>query len=92
MNKYKEEQSGCDWYASGHTKNCVSIDKNGNGLTSLWRQMLFQFPLCALEISEAIASAYGSPVTLLEVSTKNDHFFFFFLWYQSLSADTVFNE
>lgn len=37
--------------------------------------MLFQFPLCALETCEAIASAYGSPVTLLEVSTKNDLFF-----------------
>lgn len=30
--------------------------------------MLSQFPLCALETSEAIASAYDSPIALLEVS------------------------
>lgn len=29
--------------------------------------MLSQFPLCALETSEAIASIYSSPVILLEV-------------------------
>ncbi|KAL5243730.1 hypothetical protein ACI65C_011140 [Semiaphis heraclei] len=66
LNKYKEEQDGCDWYASGHTKNCVTVDKNGIGLTQLWRQMLSQFPLCGLETSEAIATAYGSPIALLE--------------------------
>ncbi|XP_022168365.1 crossover junction endonuclease EME1-like isoform X3 [Myzus persicae] len=66
LNKYKEEQDGCDWYASGHTKNCVTVDKNGIGLTQLWRQMLSQFPLCGLETSEAIAAAYGSPIALLE--------------------------
>ncbi|KAL4121848.1 hypothetical protein QTP88_014279 [Uroleucon formosanum] len=66
LNKYKEEQDGCDWYASGHTKNCVTVDKNGTGLTQLWRQMLSQFPLCGLETSEAIATAYGSPIALLE--------------------------
>jgi len=70
LNKYKEEQEGCDWYASGHTKNCITVDKNGIGLTQLWRQMLSQFPLCALETSEAIASMYGSPIALLEVSKK----------------------
>ncbi|CAI6351955.1 unnamed protein product [Macrosiphum euphorbiae] len=66
LNKYKEEQEGCDWYASGHTKNCVTVDKNGTGLTQLWRQMLSQFPLCGLETSEAIATAYRSPIALLE--------------------------
>ncbi|VVC36227.1 Hypothetical protein CINCED_3A003417 [Cinara cedri] len=66
LNKYKEEQDGCDWYASGHTKNCITIDKNGTGLTQLWRQMLSQFPLCALETSEAIASVYSSPIALLQ--------------------------
>lgn len=70
MNKYKEEQEGCDWYASGHIKNCVTVDKNGIGKTQLWRQMLSQFPLCTLESSEAIASVYGSPVILLEVSRR----------------------
>lgn len=30
--------------------------------------MLSQFPLCALETSEAIASVYGSPTKLLEAS------------------------
>lgn len=67
LNKYKEELDGCDWYASGYTKNCVTIDKNGTGLPQLWRQMLSQFPLCALETSEAIASVYKSPITLLQV-------------------------
>jgi len=70
LNKYKEEQEGCDWYASGHTKSCVTVDKNGTGLTQLWRQMLSQFPLCGLETSEAIATAYGSPIALIEVSRK----------------------
>lgn len=68
LNKYKEEQDGCDWYASGYTKNCVTVDKNGNGLTQLWRQMLSQFPLCALETSEAIASVYATPTALYKVS------------------------
>ncbi|XP_025421030.1 crossover junction endonuclease EME1 isoform X1 [Sipha flava] len=66
LNKYKEEQDGCNWYASGHTKNCISVDKNGTGLSQLWRQMLSQFPLCTLEISEAISSVYTSPITLLK--------------------------
>ncbi|XP_027847299.2 crossover junction endonuclease EME1-like [Aphis gossypii] len=66
LNKYKEEQDGCDWYASGHTKNCITVDKNGTGLTQLWRQMLSQFPLCGLETSEAIATAYESPIALLD--------------------------
>lgn len=70
LNKYKEEQDGCDWYASGHTKNCITVDKNGTGLTQLWRQMLSQFPLCGLETSEAIATAYESPIALLDVSRK----------------------
>lgn len=71
LNKYKEEQIGCDWYASGYTKNCVTVDKNGTGLTQLWKQMLSQFPLCILETSEAIASAYKSPTALLQVNVKN---------------------
>jgi hypothetical protein len=71
LNKYKEEQDGCNWYASGHTKNCISVDKNGTGLSQLWRQMLSQFPLCTLEISEAISSVYTSPITLLKVSKTN---------------------
>lgn len=74
LNKYKEEQDGCDWYASGHTKNCVTVDKNGIGLSQLWRQMLSQFPLCALETSEAIAATYGSPAKLLEASRNKSIF------------------
>lgn len=68
MKKYKEEQEGCDWYTSGHKKNCVNVDKNGIGLSELWRQQMSQFPLCALETSEAITSAYKSPTALLEAS------------------------
>ncbi|XP_050544091.1 crossover junction endonuclease EME1-like [Daktulosphaira vitifoliae] len=66
LNKYKEELEGCEWYASGHSKNCVSVDKFGTGLNQLWRQQLSQFPLCALEASEAIASIYETPLQLLE--------------------------
>jgi len=82
LNKYKEEQDGCDWYASGHTKNCVTVDKNGIGLTQLWRQMLSQFPLCGLETSEAIATAYGSPIALLEVSRKQIIIYQFYVLYK----------
>lgn len=71
LKKYLEEKEGCDWYASGHKKNCISVNKNGTGLSELWRQQLSQFPLCTLEISEAISSVYSSPVALLEASWKN---------------------
>ncbi|XP_050421491.1 crossover junction endonuclease EME1 [Adelges cooleyi] len=70
VNKFNEELEGCEWYATGHSKNCVSVDKNGTGLNQLWRQQLSQFPLCSLEASEAIATVYKTPTLLLEAYEK----------------------
>ncbi|XP_074037143.1 crossover junction endonuclease EME1 isoform X1 [Leptinotarsa decemlineata] len=47
-------------------KDTVRIDKNGNGLNRLWRQILTVFPLVNLEIAEAICAVYPSPKALFD--------------------------
>lgn len=56
-----------DWYVAGDNKDCVKVDKNGNGLSRLWQQQLTQFTLARLETAEAIASMYPSPASLMQV-------------------------
>ncbi|KRT83536.1 hypothetical protein AMK59_4179 [Oryctes borbonicus] len=48
-------------------KDCVLIDKNGNGSRRLWQQQLTTFDLVRLETAEAIISKYPTPTHLFEV-------------------------
>lgn len=56
-----------DFYAADVSGN-VKVSKDGHGLERLWQQQLMQFPLVALETSQAIASRYPSPQALIQVS------------------------
>lgn len=55
-------------FFAGDNKDCVKIDKDGNGLNRLWNQMLRMFPLASLETAEAITSHYPTMHSLMEVS------------------------
>ena len=54
---YREErlEQTFDCYASVVNDN-IKVNKDGHGLKRLWQQQLMQFPLVALETSQAIAS------------------------------------
>lgn len=54
-------------FFAGDNKDCVKIDKDGNGLNRLWNQMLRMFPLASLETAEAITSLYPTMHSLMEV-------------------------
>lgn len=54
-------------YLAEVNKDTVRVDKNGNGLNRLWKQMLTMLPLVRLETAEAICSAYPTPTSLLKV-------------------------
>ncbi|XP_034234345.1 crossover junction endonuclease EME1 [Thrips palmi] len=64
--KHKKDADRLDWYALGDSKDCVVVDKEGNGSLQLWQRQLCQFPLASRETSEAIASVYPSPISLLQ--------------------------
>lgn len=69
-----------DWYASGDSKDCVALDKDGNGAFQLWQRQLCQFPLASRETSEAISSLYPSPLSLMKVWTNPNKYFSLFLY------------
>lgn len=52
----------------GDSRDCVRIDKGGNGLLRLWQQQLCQFNLAGIDTAQAIASIYSSPQVLIQVS------------------------
>lgn len=54
-------------YFAVDNRDCVKIDKDGNGLNRLWNQMLRMFPLASLETAEAITSLYPTMHSLMEV-------------------------
>lgn len=60
-----EEKS--DWHANSDSKDCVKVDKLGNGLGRLWRQQICQFNNVTLDFSEAIAQVYKTPTSLVKV-------------------------
>nr|XP_012222936.1 PREDICTED: crossover junction endonuclease EME1 isoform X2 [Linepithema humile] len=66
LQKRENQESKFVWYVMGDNKNTVRVDKDGNGLKRLWQQQLCQFNLSSLETSEAICTAYPSPVQLIE--------------------------
>lgn len=51
-------------------RDCVVVDKNGNGSRRLWQQQLTAFDLVRLETAEAILSKYPTPSKLFEVYTN----------------------
>lgn len=65
--KQKREQEKLEWYAAGDSRDCVRVDKNGNGLLRLWQQQLCQFNRVAMETAQAITSVYRSPCALVQV-------------------------
>ncbi|KAF5269376.1 hypothetical protein FQA39_LY08768 [Lamprigera yunnana] len=67
--KYQKQQQ-LDWFISGDNKDCVNVDKNGNGLKRLWQQQLVTFPLTRLEHAEAIMAKYPSLKSLIEECNK----------------------
>ncbi|XP_023710694.1 crossover junction endonuclease EME1 isoform X3 [Cryptotermes secundus] len=64
--KQKREQEKLEWYAAGDSRNCVRVDKNGNGLLRLWQQQLCQFNRVSMETAQAISSVYRSPCALIQ--------------------------
>lgn len=65
--KHKREQEELEWYAAGESRDCVRVDKNGNGLPRLWQQQLCQFDRVGMDTAQAITSIYRSPCALIEV-------------------------
>ncbi|KAG7303267.1 hypothetical protein JYU34_011734 [Plutella xylostella] len=67
---HKHAKRACDeqadFYMRGDNKKCVSVDKNGNGLSRLWQQMIAILPHSSLETSRAVCSNYKSPLALYE--------------------------
>ncbi|XP_066146323.1 crossover junction endonuclease EME1 [Euwallacea fornicatus] len=49
-----------------NNRDCVRIDKDGNGLNRLWNQFLRMFPLASLETAEAITLVYPTLNSLME--------------------------
>ncbi|XP_050352976.1 crossover junction endonuclease EME1 isoform X2 [Nymphalis io] len=55
-----------DFYMRGDNKKCVAVDKDGNGLSRLWQQMIAILPLSSLETSRALCAHYKTPLALYE--------------------------
>ncbi|XP_047538189.1 crossover junction endonuclease EME1 [Vanessa atalanta] len=55
-----------DFYMRGDNKKCVAVDKDGNGLSRLWQQMIAILPLSSLETSRALCAQYKTPLELYE--------------------------
>ncbi|KAL1510023.1 hypothetical protein ABEB36_004679 [Hypothenemus hampei] len=49
-----------------NNRDCIKVDKNGNGLSRLWNQMLTMFPLASLETAETISAVYPTMSSLFE--------------------------
>lgn len=67
LEKNQRSDAELEWFALGDSRDCVKVDKNGNGLARLWKQQLCQFNLATLATAEAIVSVYSSPKALIEV-------------------------
>lgn len=61
--KYKLQN---EFFADSN-KDTVRVDKNGNGLSRLWNQMLTMLPLARLETAEAITFVYPTLSSLFNV-------------------------
>ncbi|XP_052757697.1 crossover junction endonuclease EME1 [Galleria mellonella] len=65
---YKKSKRACDeqaeFYMRGDKKKSVPVDKDGNGLSRLWQQMIAVLPLSSLETSRSLCALYKSPLEL----------------------------
>ncbi|XP_034827584.1 crossover junction endonuclease EME1 [Maniola hyperantus] len=61
-----------DFYMRGDNKKCVAVDKDGNGLSRVWQQMLAVLPMASLESSRALCAQYPSPLTMYEALLTPD--------------------
>ena len=68
--KQDRDLGDVDWFGEGDSRDCVRVDKTGNGLLRLWQQQLCQFNNVGLETAQAIAAVYGSPLTLAQAYDK----------------------
>lgn len=56
-------------YVSENNKDCVRVDKNGNGLQRLWQQHITSFQNASLETAEAVMSRFPTLKSLFQVFT-----------------------
>lgn len=63
----QEKYAATNWYMKGDNKDCVKVDKKGNGLKRLWQQQITAFPLARLETAESIIEKYPTLPSLMEV-------------------------
>ncbi|XP_044259286.1 crossover junction endonuclease EME1 [Tribolium madens] len=72
----KQDSYQTEWFVAGDNRDCVNVDKDGNGLRRLWNQALTTFPLASLETAEAISSRYPNVSALMkaydECQSKED--------------------
>ncbi|XP_059054772.1 crossover junction endonuclease EME1 [Achroia grisella] len=68
---YKKAKRACDeqaeFFMRGDNKKCVPVDKDGNGLSRLWQQMIAVLPLSSLETARSLCAEYKSPLELYKV-------------------------
>ncbi|XP_054256932.1 crossover junction endonuclease EME1-like [Macrosteles quadrilineatus] len=65
LEKQRRELENLEWFAVGDSRDCVTVDKAGNGLLRLWQQQLCQFNLAGHDVAQAIVSVYPSPRALV---------------------------
>ncbi|XP_063388396.1 crossover junction endonuclease EME1 [Cydia fagiglandana] len=55
-----------EFYMRGDNKKCVPVDKDGNGASRLWQQMIAVLPGSSLETSRSVCGQYKSPLALYQ--------------------------
>lgn len=65
-----DEQS--ELYLRGENRKCVTVDKQGNGVSRLWQQMIAVLPHSSLETSRALCAKYPTPLDLYESLNSPD--------------------
>ncbi|XP_073947714.1 crossover junction endonuclease EME1-like isoform X2 [Choristoneura fumiferana] len=61
-----------EFYMRGDNKKCVPMDKDGNGASRLWQQMIAVLPGSSLETSRSICGQYKSPLALFTELQSSD--------------------
>lgn len=64
--KKREQLEQTNEYMIGDNKDCVTVDKNGNGLSRLWQQNITAFPLARLDLAESIMATYPTLNSLMQ--------------------------
>jgi len=64
--KQQQKDKGFNWHAIADTAGSVKIDKDGNGLSTLWAEQLCLFPNIGMDTALAIIARYPSPQHLIQ--------------------------